>query len=78
MPPHDEDPRPHDAWRFAPRNAVALALLREVPALRAVGLRGAGDPLGRRRVERSAASARAVHALRPQGRDHSTPGMGRR
>ena len=30
--------RPHHAWRFAPRNAVALALLREVPALRAVGL----------------------------------------
>jgi hypothetical protein len=38
------------------RYAVGVAQLREVPALRPVGVRCAGDPLGRRRIERQAAA----------------------
>ena len=49
------------------RHTVALALLREVPALGADRLRCARHPLGTRHVERQAPTMRSVHGLRTQG-----------
>jgi hypothetical protein len=57
---------------------VGVGQLREVPAPRAAGLRGAGDPLGGRNVERRPPAASTVHGLRPQGRDAPTAELGRR
>ena len=48
------------------RHTVALALLREVPALGADRLRCARHPLGTGHVERQAPTMRSVHGLRPQ------------
>ena len=41
------DQRTDDAWRPAPRNAVAVALLREMFALVAASVRRSGHPVGR-------------------------------
>jgi hypothetical protein len=71
-------PRSHHAWRSTAVVAMAMASLREVSALRAAGVRRAGDPLGPERIERQATGVRAVHRVRPQGRDYSASGMGRR
>jgi hypothetical protein len=56
---------------------VAVAELRALPAPLAAGVCGHGHPLGRQRIERRAARARTLHALRPQGRDDPASGVGR-
>ena len=65
-----------DARQSLPRNAVAVAPLREVSALRAV--RRASDPLGRSNVERQAYCRARGAPSAAQGPDDSASGMGGR
>jgi hypothetical protein len=65
-------------WRPAPRHAVAVASLREVPAPRAARVRRAGYPVGLCQVERQAPAMLALHRVRQRGRDYPASGLGRR
>jgi hypothetical protein len=71
---HEDPSRHHHARRPAPRDALALAELRALPAARATGVRGRGHPLGPRRVERRAAATRA--ACGHKGATIQHPGWG--
>ncbi len=63
--------------RPAPRCAVAVAELRAMSAPRAARLRSRSHSVGTRHFERQAAPLRALHCLRPQGRDDSASELGR-
>ena len=76
--PAYESPCAHHSRRPTPRNSVAVASLREVSALRAVGVRRAGNPLGRRHIKRQATAVCALYRLRPQGRDYPASWVGGR
>jgi len=67
-----------DARRPAPRDTVAMALLRKMPAPLAARLRRACDPVGRWHFQRQAEAICALHRVRPQRGDHSASGLGRR
>jgi hypothetical protein len=77
MPGHAAHQSTNNVGRSAPRDALGVPQLREVPALRGACLRGGSHPVGSEHIERQTAAVRAVHGVRPQGRDHSAPGMGR-
>jgi hypothetical protein len=57
--------------------ALGVGLLQQVSAPRAAGVRCARDPLGPEHIKRQAAAVRALHHMRPQGRDYSASGVGR-
>jgi len=56
---------------------VGIGLVRTMPAPCPYGLRAVHDPLGRRRIKRQAETVRAVHRVRPQGRNATASRMGR-
>ena len=67
-----------DTGRSAAVDAVAMALLRALPASFVACLCGGGDSLGLYGVKRRAARASAMHGLRQQRRDAPASKLGRR
>lgn len=67
-----------DTRRPATVDALALALLRALPAPFAARLCGGGDSLGRSSVKRRLAPMRAMHGLRKQRRDAPASKLGGR
>lgn len=54
-----------------------VGLLRAVIASLARRIRAPHDPLGEERIKRHAQTLRAMHSVRPQGRDATASRMGR-
>ena len=67
-----------DTGRSAAVDAVAMALLRALPASFAARLCRGGDSLGRNGVKRRVARASAMHGLWQQRRDAPASKLGRR
>ena len=64
--------------RTAQVQFVGMGLLRKVLASRARRVCAPYDPMGRPRIKRQAQAVRAMHRVRPQGRDTTASRMGRR